>query len=338
MSANTSPHSTIMDWLLEPENPGARYLALRDLLDLDEDNLELSKARHQAHTNGPIAVYLSKMKDPGYWSEPGAGYMPKYFSTVWSLLVLAQLGASLKEDERIARACSYYLDHAMTPGGLISMSGTPGGTIDCLQGNMIWALTALGCRDQRLDLALDWMARSQTGEGVAPAGTKDVERRYYAGKCGPNFSCGANGNLSCAWGAVKVMLAFSAVSKDKHTPEVKAAIQAGVDFLLGIDPAAADYPHAYAAKPSGNWWKFGFPVFYITDLLQLVEAIAALGFGNDPRMRNVVQIIRDKQDSEGRWSLEYGYKGKTHWDFGQMKQPNKWVTIRALRVLKTLSG
>lgn len=337
MSAKSFPPGKVMDWLLEPENPGARYLALRDLIDLDKTDPELELARRQAHINGPIAVYLSKMTDSGYWSEPGAGYLPKYFSSVWSLIVLAQLGASVEEDDRLGRACSYYLDHALTPGGLISSSGTPGGTIDCLQGNMIWALTSMGYSDPRLDLAVDWMARSQTGDGIAPIGTKFVERRFYAGKVGPNFACGANGNQSCAWGASKVMLAFSVLPDDKRTPEVNAAIQAGIDFILGVDPATADYPHAYAPKPSGNWWKFGFPVFYITDLLQLVEAMIALGYGNDPRMKNVLKIIRDKADGEGRWNLDYGYTGKTHVNFGPMKQPSKWVTIRALRALKGIS-
>jgi hypothetical protein len=32
--------------------------------------------------------------------------------------------------------------------------------------------------------------------------------------------------------------------------------------------------------------------------------------------------------------LEYDYTGKTWVDFGPKKQPNPWVTIRALRVLK----
>jgi hypothetical protein len=32
--------------------------------------------------------------------------------------------------------------------------------------------------------------------------------------------------------------------------------------------------------------------------------------------------------------LEYTYAGKTWGDFGEKKQPNKWVTLRAARVLK----
>ena len=33
------------------------------------------------------------------------------------------------------------------------------------------------------------------------------------------------------------------------------------------------------------------------------------------------------------WLLEYDYTGKTWVDFGLKKQPNKWVTLRALRLL-----
>jgi hypothetical protein len=34
--------------------------------------------------------------------------------------------------------------------------------------------------------------------------------------------------------------------------------------------------------------------------------------------------------------MEYDYTGKTWVDFGPKKQPNKWVTLRALRVLKMI--
>ena len=116
--------------------------------------------------------------------------------------------------------------------------------------------------------------------------------RYYAGKCGPTFACGSNNKLPCAWGGVKVMLAFGKLPKKKHTPVIKRAIQHGVEFLFSVDPAEATYPSGFASKPSGNWWKFGFPVFYVTDLLQIVEALAALGYGDDPRIGTCL----------GRWS------------------------------------
>ena len=323
-------------WLLESDSPDVRYLALRDLMDKTKET-DLSTAREAAHQGGPIAVILDNMNEKGYWAKEGPGYLPKYRSTVWALIMLAQLGASAKQDERIALACSYLFDHALTTGGQISMSGTPSGTIDCLQGNMCWALTELGYDDSRLEQAYKWMARSVTGEGVAPVHEKEATLRFYAGKCGPVFCCGANNKMPCAWGAAKVMLAFSVLPKERRTPLIERAIQQGVDFLFSVDLAEATYPSGLSDKPSSNWWKFGFPVFYVTDILQIVEALVGLGYGHDPRLANALSLVREKQDEAGRWPLEYSYTGKTWVEFGSKKEPNQWVTLRALRVLKAVA-
>ena len=121
---------------------------------------------------------------------------------------------------------------------------------------------------------------------------------------------------------------------------MNTAIKMGVDFLFSKDPAKADYPIGASSKPtgkpSGNWWKFGFPTFMVSDILQNVEALACLGYGKDPRLANAIQLIHDKRDRQGRWLMEYDYTGKTWIDFGPKKQPNKWVTLRALRVLNSV--
>ena len=321
-----------IEWLMEPGDAGVRYLALRDLVETDAR--ELMAARQRAHAEGPIAAVLARMAKDGYWVQPGAGYYPKYTGTVWSIILLAQLGASVEMDKRIATACSYLLEQALTRGGQFTVNGLPSGTADCLQGNLCAALVDLGCEDPRLDRAFEWMARSVTGEGVAPMTDKSAPVRYYAGKCGPNFACGSNNKLPCGWGAVKVMLSFSKLPRAKRTRLIDSAIGAGVDFLLSKDPAEADYPCGYAAKPSQNWWKFGFPVFYVTDLLQNVEALVGLGYGRDQRLARTLNVIREKQDGQGRWALEYDYTGKTWVDFGVRKAPSKWVTLRATRVLR----
>jgi len=337
MAAQNLLTGHVLDWLLEKEDPGVRYLVLRDLLDSPPEDQALRAACVDAHTRGPIAAILAEMTDDGYWVEPGPGYYPKYRGTVWSILALAQLGASSAHDPRIGRACDYILNQALTEGGQFTASGAPSGTADCLQGNLCAALLDLGCQDPRLTTAFDWMARSVTGDGVAPSSDRHAAVRYYAGKCGPGFACGSNNKLPCAWGAVKVMLALSKWPQERHTPVVSHAIQTGIDFLLGVDPARAGYPNGYADKPSGNWWKFGFPVFYVTDLLQNVEALAALGLAQDTRLTNALAVIREKQDVQGRWPLEYAYTGKTWVDFGALRQPNKWVTYRAYRVLKAVA-
>jgi hypothetical protein len=336
MSTTQPRQTTTLDWLLETENPTVRYLALRDLLDRPPDDADLTAARTAAYQHGAIPTVLDAMHPDGYWVTPGAGYSPKYTSTVWSIILLAQLGASASKDPRIARAVNYVLEHTLTEGGIFtaSASGNPAGTADCLQGNLCAALLDLGCDPQRLDAAFEWMARTVTGEGIAPKSDRKAPLHYFGGKCGPLFACSANNGKSCAWGAAKVMLAFGKLPASRRTPTINRAIDAGIEFLFSVDPVTALYPSGYAEKPSGNWWKFGFPVFYVTDLLQIVEALALLGYGDAPRLTNTLALIRSKQDAQGRWLMEYAYGSKTWSNFGRGGQPNKWVTLRALRVLK----
>jgi hypothetical protein len=331
MVKNEKPGMKALDWLLETSDPGVRYPALRDLV--KAEGKELEAAKKAAHTEGPIAEVLKNMNPEGWWETPGSGYSPKYTSSVWALMLLAQLGGNIKADKRINTAANYMIEQALTKNGSFSVNGSLSGTVDCLQGNLCYTLVDLGYTGPLLDKAFDWTARSVTGEGIAPMTEKTAQIRYYSSKCGPVFACGANDKQSCAWGAASVMLAFSKLPKEKRTPLIERAIKTGVDFLFSVDPSTALWPSAYTGKPSGNWWKFGFPVFYIKDILEITEGLVRLGYGKDKRLVNTLQLIKDKQDARGRWLMEYDYSGKTWADFGPKKQPNKWVTLRALRVL-----
>lgn len=321
-----------LPWLLEENQPEVRYLTLRDLMDKSSDDPELQRAKEACYRNGATAQILQEMNPQGYWVKSGPGYNPKYRGNVWSIIMLAQIGAEYQMDGRIHTACNYLAENNLTAIGAFSVNGTPSGTVDCLQGNLCAALTDLGWEDPRLDIAFEWMARTVTGEGIAPKEEKSAERRFYAYKSGPNFACGPN---HCAWGAVKVMLAFAKLSLSKRTPLIQQAIQMGVDLLLSVDPATARYP-TKPVTPNRSWWKFGFPVFYVTDILQIVGVLTLLDYGQDPRLKNALKLILSKQDETGRWPLEYSYQGKTWIDWGETGKANKWVTLRVLRILKNI--
>jgi hypothetical protein len=328
------------DWLLEPDDPGVRYLALRDIVDAGEK--EIKAARRKAHREGPIAVILDNMNPAGWWLHPGYVYAPKCQGTSWSIISLAQLGASIEEDKRIDTACNYLLDNALAKGGQFSSTGDAVKTFNCFQGNMLTSLMDLGCQDDRLDTAYEWTARTVTGEGlpakVTRQGLTTADSNF--GKLfplynisGPLFSC--HRLKHCAWAGAKVMLAFSRLPAKRRTPLIKRAIEAGVSYFFNDDPATANFPGEMAPQPDRRWWKFHFPVVGM-DLLQVAEALTALGYGSDPRLANTLDLIRNKQDESGRWSLEknYGYWHKWWVKYGSINKPNKWVTLRALRVLK----
>jgi hypothetical protein len=324
-------------WLLEKDlvNPGPGYFALRELLGRSEDDPEVAAARRAVMARGPVPAILAAQDPDGFWVKAGPGYGPKYRGTVWQIIFLAQLGAD-GADDRVRAGCDYVLENSRSRHGGFSMNGLPSGMIHCLAGNLCAALIDLGwLGDERLDEALDWLARSITGRGIAPSDERTAEVRYLrSGNSGPGFLCSANDHLPCAWGAVKAMLALSKVPERQRTAAIQEAIEVGLDFLFSVDPATAAYPMGYSNKPNRSWFKFGYPIGYVTDVLQNLEVLVALGHGSDPRLRPALELLLSKRDDCGRWPLEYTYNGKTWIDVEAKGRPSKWVTLRALRVLR----
>ena len=324
-----------LPWLLERDeaNPGVRYMALRDLLDRPTDDAEVLAAQADVMEVGPVPVILDAQYPEGYWIKPGPIYSPKYRGSVWQVLFLAQLGVSggvggaVALDERVRRAVEYVIGHAQARTGAFAMNGRPSGTIHCLWGNLVRALLDLGYwGDERLDRAIDALARSVTGEGY--------DAYLKSGVQAPGFYCSANYGLPCAWGAVRVLWALNRVPASGRTPVIEAAIRATVGFLLSHDVARADYPHK--ERINSSWFKFGYPMGYVTDVLLNLEVLAEAGMGGDSRLAEAIEWVLSKQDTRGRWSMAYSYNGKMWIDVEEKGQPSKWVTLRALRMLKRM--
>ena len=328
-------HADPLPWLLESETPAVRAVTLQRLLDRPVDDPDVTAARHAALSADPIAAILAAQSPEGWWVRPGPGYAPKYTGTVWSLIFLDQLGADPR-DERVQRGCAYVLEHCPTSLGGLGCSGShrtgpppPSSVLHCLNGNLLRALIGFGqLGDARVQAAVGWAARSILGGAEAP--------RYYAsGTSGPGFACAANDLLPCAWGATKELLGLARIPADERSPEVHEALDLGVEFLFSRDPAVADYPMGWGnTKPSGSWFKLGFPSGYVTDVLQVLEVLAELGHAADPRLDHAMSWVLRQQGPDGRWRNRYAYHGKTWGDLEQQGAPSKWVTLRACTVLR----
>jgi len=329
-----------LPWLLEGETPAVRHLALRQLLDLPEDAPEVRQARAAAMQTDPIAAILAAEQPAGFWVKPGPGYTPKYRGTVWQLTFLDQLGAD-GADARIQAACEYVLSHTQSrTGGFATWEGgrrdtappPPSLVIHCLNGNLLRALIGFGrLEDERVQRAIDWQARSITGE--------DFSHYYCSGTSGPGFRCVSNEQLPCAWGAIKGLLALARIPADRRLPHIERAIQQGVAFLLSSDPASAAYPAGWGnTEPSPAWFKLGFPLGYGADLLQNLTVLCELGFAKDVRLAGAVEWLLSQQEPSGRWRNLSTLNGKTWIDIDEHGQESKWVTLRACSVLKAVYG
>jgi len=67
-----------LSWLLEtdPDNPGPRYFALRDLLGRPEDDPAVIAARSAVMAAGPVPAILDAQYPAGFWIKPGNYYSP----------------------------------------------------------------------------------------------------------------------------------------------------------------------------------------------------------------------------------------------------------------------
>jgi hypothetical protein len=328
----------LLPWLLEESAPAVRHLALGDLLGPPADDPEVRRAREAATRADPIAAILAAQDPEGWWVKPGAGYGPKYTGTSWQLIFLDQLGADPAHPQVIA-ACEYVLSHAQAPTGGFGMSSVrasaappPSSVIHCLNGNLLRALIGFGWLDDpRVRRSIDWQATAITGEGEA--------QPWNAAVPGPGFRCGANDRLPCAWGAAKAVLALARIPTDRRPPHVQRALDAGVAFLLSRDPARADYPMGYGnTRPNGSWFRLGFPSGYVTDVLQVLEALCGAGAAGDPRLGPATDWLLGQRDGDGRWANRYAYDGKMIVDVDAPGRPSKWVTLRACRVLRAIAG
>jgi hypothetical protein len=327
---STAVNADPIDWLLEhdSDNPGIRYFALIDLLDLPSDAAKVEAAHLAVMRTGPVPTILESQSPDGWWAKPGAGYSPKYRGTVWQVLMLAELGAD-PHDQRVRRGCQYLLDHSIAAnGGFSAYQGSrPSGAFHCLNGNMLFALIRLGwLEDPRVQAALRW----QVGAINGTTGSQ----YFRSGTSGPGFACGVNGGLPCAWGGNKAMRALLMVPPSQRDVGMQAAIDAGVDLLLSRNPVEADYP--FVERVSSTWFKLGFPGSYWSDVLETVDILAQVGIAHPPALKDAVEWITGKQDDQGRWRLENSLNGKTWANIEQRGKPSKWITLRALRTLKRL--
>jgi hypothetical protein len=315
----TAPLS--LDWLLEPANPSARYLALTWLIGHREDEPEVVAARSAIPDRDPARSILDAQWPAGYWMQPGPGYSPRHKATVWQVTFLAALGAPLTLT--VERACQYVLDHSRLPDGRFSAHKNHQGAILCLGGNLVRALFQLGVDDPRVMESLEALALQATKTGF--------RCRFNVPQAGQPPPARMDAGLPCAWGAIKVLGACARVGAGRRSQAAGEAIEAGVALLRAGDLVTGSYPTSTGISP--RWRTFGFPLGFNSDLLEGLEVLFELGLGGEGWLSAPLDAVRARPDGQDRWLLEH--TPRNMWaSFGRLGEPNKWVTLRALKVLR----
>jgi len=74
------------------------------------------------------------------------------------------------------------------------------------------------------------------------------------------------------------------------------------------------------------------------DLLHVLEVLTQFPhLKKDKRLLEMIDIIKAKPDSDGRFTAESIWKAWAEWEFGQKKVPSFWITLQIYRILKRIS-
>jgi hypothetical protein len=319
------------EWLLEDNNPSVKYYTLRDILEKTEDDAGLKEARREIMNAGPASVILAKQNEGGYWELPENFYTAKYKGTVWQLLILAELGAD-NTNEKIKKACEFILDNSLdgqSGGFAYSASAKTGGgrhseVIPCLTGNVVYSLIKLGYRDDsRVQSAVKWITSYQRFDD----GTQEPLKGWPYDR----LKAACFGKHTCHMGAVKAMKALSEIPEIHRSADVRIMIETGAEYILKHHIFKKSHDLNLVSKP--GWLKFGFPLMYQTDALEILGILTKLGYRDD-RMNEAIEKLVSKQNDKGRWLLENSFNGRFQVNIEAKSKPSKWVTLNALRVLK----
>ncbi len=300
------------DWLLEESDPSIRYFTLRWLYDLPEDDPAVFNAIQDIAESAPVQKLKSRQRPQGYW---GSDDRPHH-GTQRFLLLLMWLGS--RADAGVLRGMEYLIDGCLADDGSYGMElkgrivNLPCHGADLLR-LMLWSGYE---QDPRTKALLGWLVKIQGDDGIWPC----------VSKLKP---------FSCLWATADVLRAYSGLPASWLTPQVEASRRLAIEQIL-----ASNLYQYGKGKPSSRWFEFGFPLRFDTDILEVLELLAPYVSPDEEQIQEGLSLVLDKQTADGRWLCEKHPKGglwmQQFIQFEEIGRPSKWVTLHAMRMLKTL--
>lgn len=303
-----------LEWLLEKEQPAVRYRALIDLLDMKESDPEVIELKSRITKKGWASAILRRQRPGGYWNSRKSLYVPKYTATNWMALILSDLGV-IKDDSRVEKTAGLIFSDWLNDRTMEDISDRE----VCVIGNTTRMLARFGYADHpKVKRLFDWLVDDQKEDGGWHCFDSD------------------KGTLDC-WEA---LAAYAALEPSARNGRIRRSIERGAEFYLDRNM------YREGRKKYQPWFRFHYPNHYYYDILLGLDVITSLGYGDDRRLGPALRLVEEKRRSDGKWLMDsvhpdigpgadYSPRVKpTPFSLEEAGMPSKWITLRAMRVLK----
>ncbi|GAA1417205.1 hypothetical protein [Agrococcus citreus] len=304
-----------IDWLLGGD-PAIRWQVLRDLLDADPAEVAAERAR--VAREGWGARLLAARGDDGQWA--GGAHFPKteptrpgqpWTSTAHVLTELRLLGVDPADASvraaiaDVARVTRWEYDDEPFFEGEVE---------PCINAALVTNALYFG-------VPVDAVVERLLGERMEDGGW-NCEQEH--GSVRSSFDT-----------TIGVLEALAAFEREHDDPRVREARLSGEAYLL---ERRLMRRRSTGEIPKPTYTQLAFPPRHEYDVLRALEHFRSVGAEVDDRMAEALDLVRSKRRDAGTWALDVVHGGDAVNDYGPVGEPNRWITLKALCVLRWAEG
>ncbi len=324
MEVDVSDRSLI-EWLLDAD-PAIRWQVLRDLTDSPESEWQTERAK--VETEGWGARLLALRDDDGQWA--GGAFAPAEFD--WS---------TIPEVGQPWTATSFTLSQ-LREFGLDPTADRAQQTVQLIGANSRWDHDDEPFWDGEVEECINGRTVAD-GAYFGVDVTSIVDRLVNERLDDGGWNCErTNGSVRSSFDStinvLEGLVEFERATGG--TPASKAARLSGEAYLLD----RRLFRRLSTGEPADEaYLELQYPHRWRYDILRALDHFRAAGrltgARPDPRLEPAVEIVRSKRRGDGTWHPERQLRGRIWFDIDDgTGHPSKWLTLRALRVLRWWDG
>ena len=298
----------IIEWLLASD-VSIQYQVHRDLLDQDRPDL-----RERIATEGWGPRFIRYRNPNGHWGK--AYYQPKWISSHYTILDLRNLGIP-PEQPVIRETLLEVLENLKGEDGGINTSPTIKQSDACLNGMFLNFASYFEMPEEALESIVDFLLGQQMKDGGF--------------NCDFNRFGAVHSSLHSTLSILEGILEFTAKGYSYRIPELQQVATGAQEFFLNH--------RLYRSDRTGDiinnrMLLLSYPSRWYYDILRALDYFRSANAAYDPRMQDALDVLVKKRRQDGKWPLQGKHPGQTHFEMELPREPSRWNTLRALRVLR----
>ncbi len=319
----------VVSWLLEGE-PWVEYRTRVDLLHQFEDAPEVVAAREAMVTHPKVRDLLTEL---AAWPGPPLKRHNDAKHLLHKLAFVADLGLRVT-DPGVDAIVERVLNHQSAEGPFQIVVNIPahfGGSGKdafnwalCDAPLIVYALAKVGLADdERVQTATAHLAELVRDNGWPCAAAPEMGKFHGPG----------NRNDPCPYANLVMLKALAQFSAWRDSDATRTGMVTALDLWTMRKERR---PYLFAMGTHFNRLKA--PLIWY-DILHVLDVLTQFPWArDDARLQEMIQLVVEKADAEGRFTPESVWTAWKGWDFGQKREPSRWLTLLVCRMLERVSG